>query len=64
VDGIGVCCRIKDNPMLQGTKVVVMSALKNLVLSREARDAGADEFLEKPIRMEFLLELLRRLLPE
>jgi len=64
VDGIGVCSRIKDNPMLQGTRVIVMSALRNLVLSREARDAGADEFLEKPIRMETLLELLHRLLPE
>jgi len=64
VDGIGVCCRIKDNPILRGTKVIVMSALKNLVLSREARDAGADEFLEKPIKMDALLELLRRLVPD
>ena len=64
VDGIGVCQQIKSEPELIGTKVVVMSALKNPVMVREARAAGADDFIDKPIRTEALLELLRKLLPD
>ncbi|MCX6566421.1 MAG: response regulator [Candidatus Aminicenantes bacterium] len=64
VDGIGVCQQIKSEPELSGTKVIVMSALKNPVLVREARAAGADDFIDKPIRTDALLELLRRLLPD
>jgi len=64
VDGIGVCQQIKSEPELSGTKVIVMSALKNPVLVREAKAAGADDFIDKPIRTDALLELLRRLLPD
>lgn len=63
VDGIGVCQQIKDEPELNRTKVIVMSALKNPVMVREARAAGADDFLDKPIKTEAMLELLRKLLP-
>jgi len=63
VDGIGVCQQIKDEPELCRTKVIVMSALKNPVMVREARAAGADDFLDKPIKTEAMLELLRKLLP-
>ena len=64
VDGIGVCRQIKSEPELSGTKIIMMSALKNPVLVREAKSAGADDFLGKPIRTEALLELLSRLLPD
>jgi CheY-like chemotaxis protein len=64
VDGIGVCQQIKSEPELSGIKVIVMSALKNPVLVREAKAAGADDFIDKPIRTDALLELLRRLLPD
>jgi CheY-like chemotaxis protein len=62
LDGIGVCQQIKSDPELSGIKVIVMSALKNPLLVREARDAGADDFIDKPIRTNTLLELIARLL--
>ncbi|MBN1939386.1 MAG: response regulator [Candidatus Aminicenantes bacterium] len=63
VDGIGVCQQIKSDPDLVATRVVVMSALRNPVLVREAKAAGADDFLDKPIKTEFLLDLVKRLIP-
>jgi CheY-like chemotaxis protein len=63
LDGIGVCQQIKSDPELRRTKVIVMSALKNPVMVREARAAGADEFLDKPLKTDALLELLRKMLP-
>ncbi len=62
LDGIGVCQQVKSDPELSGIKVIVMSALKNPLLVREARDAGADDFIDKPIRTNTLLELIARLL--
>jgi len=64
VDGIGVCKQIKGDPQLNGIKVIVMSALKNPILVREAKNAGADDFIDKPIRTDALLELLRKMLPD
>lgn len=63
VDGIGVCEQIKNEPELRQIKVIVMSALRNPVMVREARAAGADDFLDKPIKTEALLDLLRKMLP-
>ena len=62
LDGIGVCQQVKSDPELSGIRVIVMSALKNPLLVREARDAGADDFIDKPIRTNTLLELIARLL--
>ncbi len=62
VDGIGVCQQVKTDPDLAGTRVIVMSALKNPVLVREAKAAGADDFIDKPIKTELLLEVVGRLL--
>ncbi|HNQ80767.1 MAG: response regulator [Acidobacteriota bacterium] len=62
LDGIGVCQQIKSDPELSGIKVIVMSALKNPLLVREARAVGADDFIDKPIRTNTLLELIARLL--
>ena len=64
VDGIGVCRQIKGDPQISGIKVIVMSALKNPVLFREAKTAGADDFIDKPIRTDALLEILRKMLPD
>ncbi|NMD10580.1 MAG: response regulator [Acidobacteria bacterium] len=62
LDGIGVCQQIKSDPELSGIKVIVMSALKNPLLVREARAVGAGDFIDKPIRTNTLLELIARLL--
>ncbi len=62
LDGIGVCQQVKSDPELSGIKVIVMSALKNPLLVREARAVGADDFIDKPIRTNTLLELIARLL--
>jgi len=50
IDGFELCRRIKNNPDLSGTKVIVMSAVyKGAYFQRDVRDSGADAFLAKPI---------------
>jgi DNA-binding response OmpR family regulator len=50
IDGFELCRRIRDNPDLGRTKVIVMSAVyKGAYFKRDIRDSGADAFLAKPI---------------
>ncbi|MGB8951660.1 MAG: response regulator [Candidatus Aminicenantales bacterium] len=60
IDGISLCQKIKANSDLKGIKVILMSAIKNLALQMEAKGSGADEFIEKPIDMNGLLNLLNK----
>jgi DNA-binding response OmpR family regulator len=54
VDGIGVCTKVKSTPALSHIKVIIISAIKNLAIQREAKSCGADAFLEKPIESHVL----------
>ena len=61
--GLEVCQRIKQAPQLKETKVVLMTAVyKGTAFKFEAKKAGADHFLEKPINMNELINLLEKLL--
>jgi CheY-like chemotaxis protein len=61
-DGYAVCAQIRQSPALQKKKVIVFSALNTHADRLRATQAGADEFLEKPVESEKLLAVLRRLL--
>lgn len=53
-DGIQLLERIRKNPALDGTPVVVVSARDALVHEPRAREAGAAAYLQKPIDNEKL----------
>jgi DNA-binding response OmpR family regulator len=62
VDGIELCRRIKENPDLKETKVILMSAVyQGSHLKAVAASCGADAFVIKPIRSTELLEKIYKL---
>ena len=60
VDGIRLCRRLAAHPATRGTPVYVMSGLGGPQLCRQALDAGATEFLVKPIDRVMLARILER----
>lgn len=55
LDGLALCKRIKADPATAHVKVVVFSILAALV---RAREAGADEFLKKPLTERKLVDVV------
>jgi CheY-like chemotaxis protein len=55
IDGLALCKRIKGDPATQHIKVVVFSIMAAMVRSREA---GADEFLKKPLTQRKLVDVV------
>ena len=63
LDGLGLCARIKDDPDLASTKVVLTTAVyKNVTLKQVMRDSKADAVIEKPIDSAGFLKKVRGLL--
>jgi signal transduction histidine kinase/CheY-like chemotaxis protein len=62
VDGLSLCRSIRANPHTASLPVILLSA-KGRATEPEARAAGADLFLPKPVRTSALLEALRARLP-
>jgi len=60
VDGIRLCRRLAQHPSTRGTPVFLMSGLGGPQLRRQALDAGAAEFLVKPIDRAMLARVLER----
>ena len=61
-NGFQVCRTIRQQ--LQPTKIIVVSGRDYAVDRTSALEAGADEYLLKPITWEVLCEAIDRLLPE
>ena len=62
LDGLQVCQRIKSDPAMAGTKVVLLTA-RGQQKDREAGEqAGADDYLVKPFSPLQLIETLEQLL--
>lgn len=60
--GLELCRRIKSNPALRDTPVLVTTgAFLDSALKRRAGELGADEFLGKPFRLPELLGAVDRL---
>jgi CheY-like chemotaxis protein len=60
VDGIRLCRRLAEHPSTRGTPVYLMSGLGGPHLRRQALDAGAADFLAKPIDRAMLTRILER----
>jgi two-component system, OmpR family, phosphate regulon response regulator PhoB len=64
LDGLQMCQRVKSDPSLANTKVILLTA-RGQVRDREAgRQAGADEYLVKPFSPLQLIDTLERLAAE
>lgn len=59
LDGLAVCRRIREDPDLAGTRVLIFSIL---AAGRRAEEAGADAFLRKPLSDTSLVITVRNLL--
>jgi CheY-like chemotaxis protein len=58
IDGIEVCRHLKSQPLTKHIPIIMISAYRNFSL--QARNAGVDDFLEKPFQMNDLLQLVAK----
>lgn len=58
VNGSVVCDRIKSNPELQETRIIIISGVVRQEEINGLLEAGADEFIPKPFRVNELIERL------
>ena len=63
-DGLAVCRAIRADPRLAPLPVVLMSSDKSSSVKARAIEAGADEFLVKPILLKELVSRAQRLLEQ
>jgi len=62
LDGIELCRRVKEDPAVRRTKVIVMTAVYGGTAVRPiARACGADDYIGTPLNSTDLLEKLHRL---
>ncbi|MEM7228473.1 MAG: response regulator [Planctomycetota bacterium] len=62
INGNLVCERIKNNPRLDSTKVIVISGVVNSNEIDGLQRAGADEFMKKPFDLSRLMERIGEML--
>lgn len=63
MDGLELCRRIKSDPELPGTRVILMTAVyRQAAFRAEAGASGADGFAEKPLDMGALVAKIKGLL--
>ncbi len=61
LDGFQVCRRVKGDPATKGVRILAMSGHSGPEGREQILDAGADEFLEKPISLHDLNAAVGRL---
>ena len=61
-DGRDVCRQLKQNAATKDIPVILFSASKGI--EQSAREAGADDFLEKPFHMTDLLQKIEDLIDQ
>jgi CheY-like chemotaxis protein len=59
-DGMDICRFLKGQDSTRNIPVIIVSASPNL--DQQAKAAGADDFVEKPFKLKFLLNLLKKYL--
>jgi len=62
INGIAICKMIKSNPVTKNIKVMIVSALKDEGTKRDCVNAGADQFIAKPILPQILTKQIQDLL--
>jgi excisionase family DNA binding protein len=61
LDGFQVCRRVKADPATKGTRILAISGHGGATSREQILEAGADEFLEKPIALDDLYAAVSRL---
>ena len=59
-DGLSLVKNLKNNPGVSEVPVIMLSASPEIDASQAALDAGAEEFLAKPIRLQTLQDVIER----
>jgi two-component system, OmpR family, response regulator len=62
INGNLVCQRIRSNPEMAGTKIIIVSGVVNQSDIDKLRGAGADEFVKKPFNVHQLIERMNALM--
>ena len=63
IHGLELCAKIRQDPQLKETGIILMTAVyKGAAFQFEAKDSGADHFIEKPIDTNGLLQKLEELI--
>ncbi len=62
LNGLDVCRRIRQNPRLRSTPILILTAQSEESSEVEGLDAGADDYLPKPIAPRRLMSHVRALL--
>lgn len=63
LSGFEVCRRLREEPGLERTKIVMLTAAAQETDRQRGKAAGADEYLTKPFSPLKLLSLVQALLP-
>ncbi|MBI4375341.1 MAG: response regulator [Elusimicrobia bacterium] len=63
IDGMTLLHQIKNDPSLKETKVIMVSGKSFPSDKKQARDLGADLFIEKPFKMENFAQQINDLFP-
>lgn len=58
IDGLEVCRHLKNDPRTKNIPVIMVSASPDI--GPAAAKAGADDFVEKPFELTYLLEVIQR----
>lgn len=64
MNGIEMCKIIRNNSAMNLTPFIFLTALNDDYKMLHAMLMGADEFVTKPIRFEYLLEIVNRVIAE
>jgi len=62
IDGYAVCRWVRSNPVTANLPVVMLSGKSDLASANLGREAGADEYLAKPIKPSALTRHIRALM--
>lgn len=63
LDGFEVCRRLREEPALEKSKIVMLTAASQEADRARGRAAGADDYLTKPFSPLRLLTIVQALLP-
>ena len=61
IDGFEVARRVRANPQTQSVPIVVVTAMGEASAEQRAREAGATEFMHKPIGIAELADAIKKL---
>ncbi len=59
IDGLQICRALKKDPVLGEVPVIMFSAVNEEILKSQARDAGVNDYITKPIHPDELVSRIR-----